>query len=252
MKLADVVMELRESTKLYLKDSYVRSAQAEVIRVVREKRGSRCYVVVEPVIFHPLGGGQPGDRGWLRGEGVEFEVKKTLESRGVIVLYGRVVSGRLEEGAEVLQELDWERRYRIMRTHTAGHILDRAVSELAGAGIATLGANHGPPEPFIDYGIGVESLDLREVERVSNELLDDRDVRIRFVKPEELPSAIYGAPNLGRLPKAERYRVVEIVGVNAIPCTGTHVRKTSEVGQITLRGSKAIEGGVRIYYDVSP
>ncbi len=75
---------------------------------------------------------------------------------------------------------------------------------------------------------------------------------VREVASEDLENAIYGAPNLGRLPKAERYRIVEIEGVNAMPCTGTHVRNTAEVGRISITGIERIEGGTRIYYGVSP
>jgi Predicted metal-dependent hydrolases related to alanyl-tRNA synthetase HxxxH domain len=74
-------------------------------------------------------------------------------------------------------------------------------------------------------------------------------VVVRFVKAEELPRYLYNAPNLQRLPTAEVYRVVEIPGVNAMPCTGTHVRRTGEVGGVkVLRVEKRL--GYRVYYTV--
>ena len=74
---------------------------------------------------------------------------------------------------------------------------------------------------------------------------------MKEVAPENLRKAIYGAPNLGRLPKAEMYRIVEIKGINAMPCTGTHVRNTSEIGRISIIGIERVGEG-RIYYEVLP
>ncbi len=248
MKISDLVEGLPPTEKLYLVDSYLRKAPTKLIRVVKEK-GSRYYVVPAHSIFHPLGGGQPSDRGWLTGD-VRFEVKKALESGGVIVLYGKLVEGELVEGMEVTQELDWERRYYIMRLHTAGHVIDRAVSDVVGRRVNTLGALHGPPKAYVEYGARMDDLLLGEIEERANELLDERRVLILEVSRDELPSKIYGAPNLGRLPEMDRYRVVEIEGVNAIPCSGTHVKNTSEIGSIRLLGLEEIEGGVRLFYDV--
>ncbi len=248
MKIAEIVEGLPLTDKVYLRDSYLRESPTKLLRVVKEK-GSRYYVVISSSIFHPLGGGQPSDRGWLTGE-VRFEVKKALESGGVIVLYGKLLEGGLVDGMEVTQELDWERRYYIMRLHTAGHIIDRAVTEVVGRSVNTLGAFHGPPRAYVEYDALLDGSLLDEVEMRANEFLDGRRVFILEVSREELPSRIYGAPNLGRLPKMDSYRVVEIEGVNAIPCSGTHVRSTSEVGVIRILGVERIEGGTRLFYDV--
>ncbi len=248
MKIAEVVEGLPPTEKLYLRDSYLRRAPTRLLRVVKEK-GSRYYVVPTSSIFHPLGGGQPSDMGWLTGE-VKFEVKKALEGGRVIVLYGKLLEGELVEGMEVTQELDWERRYYIMRLHTAGHVIDRAVSDVIGERVSTLGALHGPPRAYVEYGAPIDSSLLREIEERANKLLDDRRVLVLEVSREELPSRIYGAPNFGRLPEMDRYRVVEVEGVNAIPCSGTHVKSTSEIGSIRLLGIEEIEGGVRLFYDV--
>ncbi len=249
MRIDDIASDLPRTNRLYLKDSYLREADSKILRVVREK-GTRYYIVLDSSIFHPLGGGQPSDTGMLSASGFEFEVKKALESEGVIVLYGKSLEGEPREGLVVRQKLNWERRYLIMRLHTAGHVIDRAVSDIIGERIDTMGASHGPPRAYVEYKaeIGEDKLEL--IEKLANEILDDREVLIREVSPEDLLSSIYGAPNLGRLPKAFVYRIVEIKGINAIPCSGTHVSRTSEVGKIRLVGVEALEGGSRLYYDV--
>ncbi len=245
MDLKKVVEGLPETEELFLQDSYLREADARIVKAVREK-GKRYYLVLDKTIFHPLAGGQPTDKGLLEGDGLKFEVKKALKTGKHVVLYGKAVEGLPSESMEVTQRIDWERRYLIMRLHTAGHVLDRAVSELIGQQVHTLGAFHGPPDAYVEYD--VLNVNLKELERMANEILDDREVVIRYVSWRELDKVIYGAPNLGRLPPAEVYRVVDIRGINAIPCTGTHVRRTSEIRRIRVREVERVEGGYRLHY----
>ncbi|PNV78261.1 MAG: hypothetical protein C0200_01960 [Thermoproteota archaeon] len=248
VRIEEIARGLSPTNKIYLADSYVRKCKSRILKVMREK-GSNYYIVPDSSIFHPVGGGQPSDQGWIRGRNFEAEVRKALESNDVIVLYCKLIKGEVEEDAE--QELDWERRHLIMRLHTAGHIIDRAVADLTG-GAETIGAFHGPPRAHVDYKTKIEEDLLPEIERRANKLVEGREVIVREIAPEDLEKVIYGAPNLDRLPKAERYRIVEIKGVNAMPCTGTHVRNTSEVGMISITGIERIEGGTRIYYGVRP
>ncbi len=245
MDLRRIVEGVPETRELYLEDSYLKEAKARILRAVKEK-GSRYYLVLDETIFHPLSGGQATDKGFLEGEGFRFEVKKALKSGKHVIIYGKSLEGVPTEGAEVVQKVQWERRYLIMRLHTAGHVLDRAVSELIGQQVHTLGAFHGPPDAYVEYD-KLEA-DPEEIEELANEILDDREVIVRYVTPQELDDVVYGAPNLGRLPPAEVYRVIDIVGINAIPCTGTHVKRTSEVGGIRVIGVEEIEGGFRLHY----
>lgn len=249
MKLSEVVAGLAPTDKIYLRDSYINRTVSRVERVVKEK-GKVFYVVLDSTIFHPLGGGQPSDRGLLLSEGMTFEVRKALEHEGIVALYGRLVDGELVEGMNVTQELDWGFRYYVMRLHTAGHVIDRAVSDLLGGRVKTLSANHGPPKAYVEYEAEICEGMLEEIERRANELLGERRVLIYEVPREELRNRVYGAPNLGRLPEAETYRIVEIEGINAIPCSGTHVRSTTEVGNIVISGAEKLEGGTRLFYDV--
>lgn len=251
MNISEIVKGLPPTRKIYLENSYARKADAEVLRVVKEK-GKRYYLVLNSSLFHPLSGGQASDKGWLYHEDYRFEVKKVLENSNIVVLYGKIEEGRPpKEGDKVIQELDWERRYLIMRLHTAGHVIDRAVTEILGVHVNTLGALHGPPEAYVEYTAEISPNVLSDIERVSNEILDDREVVIKEVPSSQLHQVVYGAPNLARLPDVPIFRVVEVSGINAIPCSGTHVRRTSEIGKILLKRVEKIEGGSRLYYWVS-
>ncbi|HDI73709.1 MAG TPA: hypothetical protein ENF57_01720 [Candidatus Korarchaeota archaeon] len=250
MDVRKLVVGVSPTKKLYLEDPYLREAKAEVLVARKERRN--VYIVLNRSIYHPKGGGQPTDLGFMRGEGFTVSLKKVMEVRGVLVHFGKL-SGRLPgQGEEVNCSLDWERRYLIMRLHTAGHILDHAIRESYGRVVDTLGANHGPPEAFTEYKAGPPDLEQIKfiAERANEVVRNGREVRFVYVTPEELPAKARGAPNLDRLPPAERYRLVVIEGINAIPCTGTHVMNTREVGFIELKGVEETERGFKLYYDV--
>ena len=128
VNIKDWVRGKPSTEKLYLFDSYLRECSSFLLDFVCE-RGSRYYVVLDRSIFHPRGSGQPCDIGWLVGDGFRFLVRKVLDVYGVLVHYGKVVDGEMSSrGSMVKYIIDWDRRYRVMRLHTAGHIIDYAVN----------------------------------------------------------------------------------------------------------------------------
>ena len=238
--------------RLYLKNPYLREIDSILIDYVRDK-GRRYYIVLDQTIFHPRGGGQPDDQGLIRGEDFVFEVRKVLNVKDVIVHYGRVVQGELsEKGSRVWALIDWERRYNVMRLHTAGHILDYAVKQVYGRILNTLDAFHGPPKPYIVYEGPLPTREmLREIERIANEVVEaGKPVKTIYVRRDELNEYVFNAPNLERLPPADTYRIVVIEDVNAIPCTGTHVKNTREVKHIIVEDVEEASNGFKLYYNV--
>lgn len=243
---------MKPTIRVYLEDSYLKELSATLITYLCE-RHDRCYLVLDKTIFHPRGGGQPSDIGLIRGGELEFRVTKVLDVNGVLVHYGKVVSGKPEQGLAVNVSLDWGHRYLTMRHHTAGHILDYAIAKTYGGVVNTLDAFHGPPESFIVYGSRLvpSGSELEVIEKYANEIVQQsRVVRVFWVKAEELPLRAYNAPNLQRLPSADVYRVVEIEGVNAIPCTGTHVKNTIEVGEVKVLRAEHHPEGFKLIYTV--
>ncbi len=250
--LAKLIEGIPKTQKIYLDNMYLRNLSVRVLRVYTT-RGKRIYVITDKTIFHPKGGGQPSDKGWIRGTGFEVEVKKVLERNGVVIHYGKLKNGITEIMDENVElQLDWNHRYRIMRIHTAGHILDQAVHEVYGRTVETIDALHGPPEPYTEYrAFPPSSSMLRLIEERANRIVaEDRRVKVVYARPGELDAYVLNAPNMKRLPRAELYRIVVIEGINAIPCTGTHVSNTREVGSITVCKAEETEQGFRLYYDV--
>ncbi len=234
--------------ELYLADPYARRCESRVTDIERVK-GRRAYITLDRTIFHPLGGGQPSDEGVISGSSGVFEVRKVIRVGSAIKHWGSFASGTLSVGDEVTCEIDWGRRYKVMRLHTAGHVLDYAMLQLYGRLVETLDAYHGPPEPYLEYNVEAKP-DAGELERLANEIvLRALPVAVRIVPAGELGKHVYNAPNLSRLPGADRYRIVEIPGVNAMPCTGTHVSNTREVGRVRILRVEKFRGYV-VFYDV--
>ena len=244
-----------KTLKLYLDDPYLKSCIAKVLGILREK-GSRYYIILDRTIFHPKGGGQPSDVGIIKINGVILNVKKVLDVNDVIIHYVKVEDGSLIVdkfiGNTVYCEIDWNQRYKVMRLHTAGHILDYAVQKVYGSIVNTLDAFHGPPEAYVGYEAEPPSSNMvNEIERIANEIVrKGKNVNHVYVTKDKLRDVIFNAPNISRLPESKIYRVVIIEGVNGIPCTGTHVRNTKEVGNIEITKVEALNRMFRLYYKV--
>ena len=250
MDINKLVIGVSPTNKLYLDDPYLRASKARVLISKREKKN--VYIVLDRSIYHPKGGGQPTDLGYFKGDDFNISLKKVMEVKGVLVHFGKL-DGRLPlPGEEIDCVLDWERRYLTMRLHTAGHVLDYALKEVYGKVVDTLEALHGPPVAFTEYkGELPNTKQIEVIQKRANEIVEDkRGVKFVYVTADELLTSVKDAPNIDRLPKAERYRLVVIEGVNAIPCMGTHVKNTIEIGPIDVRKVEKTERGFKLYYAV--
>ena len=212
---------------LYLTDSYLRCFSARVV-AVHEDQGA---VVLDRSAFYPGGGGQPGDVGVLAVNDQVLPVTKV--GRGNL----HVVDGALPPvGAEVQGELDWERRYQLMRTHSAMHILCGVVWRDYGASVT--GGNMQPLRGRMDFEFErMEKELVAEIEAAINVEVDaERDIRINTLPREEafqIPDLVRTKINL--LPEGIReVRTVEIVGLDLQADGGTHVANTREIGPLRI------------------
>ena len=237
---------------IYYEDPYVRTFKAKVIRVIPEKNA----IVLDKTAFYPESGGQPADIGIIKWEGGEAKVKD-VQFEGEEVLH--YLEGPLpEEGAEVEGEIDWDRRYKLMRSHTLAHLLMAAVREKFKEKVPVVGSGLGLEESRMDFKAKIKKEDLKEIEDIIRRWVEEgREVRIHlFENPDEatklLESYGYQGGDLTEEHLKKRpIRIIEIVGVNADPCGGTHLRNTSEVGDFELikRESKG-KGVTRIRFRV--
>ncbi|RME83548.1 MAG: alanyl-tRNA editing protein [Caldilineae bacterium] len=229
---------------LYLTDSYLREFDATVTAVDPEQR----RVALDRTAFYPGGGGQPCDLGRL-GEQPVSKVKK----EGGLVWHWLDGDTLPAVGDAVHCVLDWDRRYALMRTHTALHILCGVVWRDYGAQVT--GGNMEPGKGRMDFEFATLQKELvREIEEKCNaEVAAARPVRIQILPREEafkIPDLIRTKINL--LPPAIReVRTVELVGLDLQADGGTHVANTSEVGRIRVVDYKS-KGAInkRIYIEL--
>ena len=235
---------------LYQTDSYLKEFDATVTKVEQEAR----TVVLNQSAFYAGGGGQPSDVGELSVGDTVIPVTK-VKKKGADVLHFIGGESPLPEvGAQVLGEIDWDRRYLLMRTHTALHVLCGTVFRDYGALVT--GGNMEPGKGRMDF----------EFERLKGELVGEieaavnkeaeagHEVRIKILPREEafqIPDLIRTKINL--LPEGiMEVRTVEIVGLDLQADGGTHVKNTSEIGQIKVVDYKS-KGAInkRIYIEVA-
>jgi misacylated tRNA(Ala) deacylase len=213
---------------VYQTDSYLREFDATVTAV----EGNA--VALDRSAFYPGGGGQPHDVGVLRAEGGELQVTKVRKTGDSV---WHEIEGRLPAvGALVHGVVDWERRYPLMRTHTAMHILCGVIFRDYGASVT--GGNMEPLRGRMDFEFETMRQELvREIEeKVNVEVAAARDVRVKILPREEafqIPDLIRTKINL--LPEGiVQVRTVEIVGLDLQADGGTHVANTREVGHIRV------------------
>jgi misacylated tRNA(Ala) deacylase len=232
---------------LYQTDSYLREFDASLVAVDAEAG----RVALDRTAFYPGGGGQPGDLGMLSFDGMSAQVTQ-VKKEGDLVWHW-LGGGLPAEGQAVTGTLDWERRYQLMRTHTAMHILCGVVWRDYGAQVT--GGNMDPLQGRMDFEFATLRGELvGEIEAKCNaEIAAGRDVHVKILPREEafqIPDLIRTKINL--LPEGiKEVRTVEIVGLDLQADGGTHVANTREVGRMRVADYKS-KGAInkRIYIEV--
>jgi len=207
-------------------------------------------LVLAATIFYPQGGGQPYDKGLIRGKNGTFRVDEVRNVEGVVHHIG-LLDGEIGVGEEVSCLVDKERRILNTRTHSAGHVLDMAVHR---AGFTWKpGKGYQFPEgPYVEYEVEgpVDGQSAKEqIERHCAELIaQDLPVRIEFMSREEMEKRLPFVPDY--LPTNRPARVV-FMGDYGIPCGGTHVKTLKEIGGIRVRKMKLSGGVLRVSYQLN-
>jgi misacylated tRNA(Ala) deacylase len=236
---------------LYQTDSYAREFTAAVAAVDEASRA----VILDRTAFYPGGGGQPADVGTLNDGTTAYVVSKVQKSGDQIT---HSIAGETPlpgVGAQVRGQIDWERRYQLMRTHSAMHILCGVIFRDYGAQVT--GGNMEPLKGRMDFEFETLLKDfVQQVEiAINKEVSSARDIHIRILPREEafqIPDLIRTKINL--LPEGiQQVRTVEIVGLDLQADGGTHVRNTSEVGRIRVTDYKS-KGKInkRMYIELDP
>jgi misacylated tRNA(Ala) deacylase len=211
---------------LFRDDAYLRTATATVVAVGEQG------IELDRTIFYPQGGGQAGDSGTLRrasGEAVQISDTRKAAEPGRVLHLPVGAGPTPEPGETVTLELDWARRYRLMRLHTALHLLSCVITA------PVTGGNIVPEKARLDFDIELKELNAERIERETNALIA-RGARTETVwitdaeldAQPELVKTMSVQPPRG----AGRVRLLRIPGIDLQPCGGTHVADIAEIGGI--------------------
>ena len=213
---------------LFREDAYLKTASARILAV--DERG----IELDRTIFYPLGGGQAGDTGaLLRANGERIPIVDTRKGEAVdsVLHIPAPAMQRPEPGETVTLEIDWERRYKLMRLHTALHVMSCVVVA------PVTGGNISPEKARLDFDIDMSLLDADRIERETNALIG-RGVETEtvWITDEELDARPELVKTMSVQPPrgTGRVRLLRIPGIDLQPCGGTHVRNITEIGGIRV------------------
>jgi len=234
--------------QLYLKDSYLKEFDAKVVAI------NGNHVFLDRTAFYPNSGGQLGDTGSIikLSNGLRFSVVNTKKSPEGIC--HEVDNGGLVVGDAIKGEIDWDRRYKLMRMHTAAHLLSAIFTKQSG--VLITGNQLGLENSRMDFSL--ENFDREMMASVCNEanelIKKALPIRISFLPHEEamkIPGVVKLAAALP--PALETLRIVAIVGVDEQLDGGTHVANLSEIGTIEIvKLENKGKANRRVYFTVKP
>jgi len=217
---------LTEMTEeLFRSDSYLRECDATVIATADNA------VTVDRTVFYPLGGGQPGDTGAMNWESCNTAIVDTRYGPDGGIMHIVEEGGAVPSVNDTVHlTLDWDRRYRHMRMHTAMHLLGSILQ------YGVTGGNISEDKSRLDFDME-EGVDKEAVAAALQELVAaDHPVSFRWISDAELDAN----PELVRTMSVQpprrkgKVRLLEIEGVDLQPCGGTHLNSTAEVGKVRI------------------
>jgi misacylated tRNA(Ala) deacylase len=234
---------------LYQTDSYLQSFETRVTGCDEENHA----IILDRSAFYPGGGGQPCDYGTLASGAAVYPVIKCKKAGDQVLHFIPQDLPLPAIGAQVKGQIDWERRYQLMRTHTAMHVLCGVIFRDYGASVT--GGDMDPLNGRMDFEFETMQKELVEKiqEAVNVEVAAGRTVRVSILPRDEafqIPDLIRTKINL--LPEGiTQVRVVEIIGLDLQADGGTHVNNTTEIGRIRVADYKS-KGKInkRIYIEV--
>ncbi len=189
-------------------------------------------IIVDRTVFYPSGGGQPGDNGRIRWQGGEMAIATAVKVEGgAVALVPAEPRAMPPVGAALRMELDWARRHRHMRVHTALHLLSVVIP------LPVTGGQIGVDRGRLDFDMPEPLADVAAVELALNRLID-RDLAVTddWISDAELLANPGLVKTMSVMPPLGqgRVRLVRIEGIDLQPCGGTHVARTGEIGRVEI------------------
>lgn len=232
-------------TKLnYLNDTYLFESEAIFLELRENEKGKA--LILDETIFYPQGGGQPADTGEIiSGDNIFTVSDVRLDEMGTVWHFGEFTNGEFNQGDTVILKIDKDRRILNARLHSAGHLLDCAISKMGIENLKPSKGFHFPDGPYVEYEGTIE--DPAELIPVLQKTLDELinqnlPVERNDLSPEEAQAKEIWAP------AGKAARVVNFTGFPICGCGGTHVNAASEIGKVIIKKMKSKQGNTKVAY----
>lgn len=227
---------------LYLLDAHQITAQSKVVEV------TDAYLILDQTIFYPQGGGQPSDKGVVKSESGELNVK-SVEYNGGEIKHVGTIKGNFAVGQRVELILDWPLRFKHMQWHTGGHLVDLTARQVYPELIPVRGMHGIGKKLFIEYE-GIHNLDLVKLNEELVKLITSKPhIKTQFVTLEELKKMANWLP--AKLPTSKKLRVLSIGNDYHIPDGGTQLKTGESIWSIAVTQIEHTENSTLVHYTVT-
>lgn len=232
----------------YLQNTYQFEATAKLLGVSSDEHG--LFLVFDQTIFYPQGGGQPWDLGTITVGDQSYPVNAVGYKDGIVCHRGAFAGAKLNVGDSVILRIDPERRRLNARLHTAGHLIQAAFNELY-PNVKPLKGHHYPDGPYVEF---LTPMEIPETMASRLEALVNEKVRQGVSVTQEATTYEFIVRNAAfvpsNLPRDKPLRIVVIGHYAPLPCGGTHVQSTKEIGEVRIRKMKTKDGVLRVSYNL--
>lgn len=238
---------------LYLEDFDVVSSKGVAV-TVEAIEDNRTAVVLDQTCFYPRGGGQDWDQGVIQSINGVYRVEEVrLDETGAVRHVGHFESGTLAAGDTVTCRVDAERRIVNTRLHSAGHVIDMAMYSLAPEWVPARGG-HYPHMSFVEYSVPPDTVPDEQFKqtlqgKIEELLQSTYKNQLLFIPKEEMATYCRHVPD--NLPNNKPARIVLYRDDFGIPCGGTHVRRLTDIGTVSITKIKVKQGRAKVSYAVA-
>ncbi|XP_059632728.1 uncharacterized protein LOC132275285 [Cornus florida] len=258
-------MDHLTATKLdYYEDMWKYQSTATLLSHFQSEDGDgRRALILDSTIFHPQGGGQPADTGFIiisTDSDFKFVVQDVRSKDGIVFHYGVVENSgdgfesKLEKGIGVHLHVDESRRKLNSRLHSAGHLLDACMQNVGLGHLEPSKGHHFPDGPFVEYKGTVPPNELqtkqKELELEANKLISVGGKVSAAILPYEEASELCGGCLPDYIPKGSTPRIVKLGDNPGCPCGGTHIPDISEIMNLKVSQIRTKKGLTKVFYNI--
>jgi alanyl-tRNA synthetase len=246
--LETAVETLPPTEQMYYADQYMKEFDAKVLKVINGE-----YVVLDKTCFYPEGGGQPADHGFLTFDYTKVEVVDA-QKVGRVIVHKIKGSSMPSEGTAVKGVIDWDKRYGLMKAHTATHLINGAARRVLGEHVWQYGTQKGLESSRLDISHyrRLTPEEIHKIETLANEaVLANMRVETAWMPRNEAESRYGFRLYQGGAVPGKEIRVVKTGDWDVEACAGTHLNSTGEIGFIKIVYTERVQDGVeRLAYAV--